>query len=103
MAIMTVRTTVAFDLATAQRLERLAKRWGLSKSETLRKVLEAAERNLLTDKTPDFSSMTPAEALRWLHSHPEHPSGTGDRWSQEIRQQRAADAAREERRAAGKR
>ena len=103
MATITVRTTVAFDLASAQRLDRLAKRWGLSKSETLRKVLEAAERNLSADKTPDFSSMTPVEALRWLHSNPEHPSGTGNRWSQEIRQQRAADAAREERRAAGKR
>jgi hypothetical protein len=103
MATMTIRTTVAFDLATARRLERLAKRWGLSKSETLRKVLEAAERNLATDKTPDFSSMTPAEALHWLHSHPEHPPGTGNRWSQEIRQQRAADAGGEERRAAGKR
>jgi hypothetical protein len=100
---MTVRTTVAFDIATAKRLERLAKRWGLSKSETLRKVLEAAERNLASDKTPDFSSMTPVEALHWLHSHPEQPSGTGNRWSQDIRRQRTADAAREERRASGQR
>ena len=40
---MTVRTSVAFDPATAARLERLAKRWGVSKSETLRRALESAE------------------------------------------------------------
>jgi len=38
MATMTVRTTVAFDPATAARLERLAKRWGISKSETMRRA-----------------------------------------------------------------
>jgi hypothetical protein len=40
---MTVRTSVAFDPTTAARLERLAKRWGVSKSETLRRALESAE------------------------------------------------------------
>jgi hypothetical protein len=97
---MTIRTTVAFDPATAQRLERLAKRWGLSKSETLRRALEAAERDLAMETRPksDFTKMTPAEALEWLHSHPTHPPGTGDRWSREIRRQRAADAVDEQRR-----
>lgn len=97
---MTIRTTVAFDPATAQRLERLAKRWGLSKSETLRRVLEAAEKDLVIDAgmNADFSKMTPREALLWLHSHPTHPPGTGDRWSREIRRQRAADALRDQRR-----
>jgi hypothetical protein len=97
MATMTIRTTVAFDPATAQRLERLAKRWGLSKSETLRRALEAAERDLAIDvKTKsDFSKMTPGQALQWLHSHPTHPPGTGNRWSREIRKQRVADALRE--------
>jgi hypothetical protein len=98
MAIMTVRTTVAFDLATAQRLERLAKRWGVSKSETLRRALEAAENNL-GEEASDFSEMTPGQALEWLHAHPTHPPGTGNQWSRQIRRQRAADAVREEKRA----
>ena len=95
---MTVRTTVAFDLATAQRLERLAKRWGISKSETLRRALEAAEKNLPNDQGSDFSKMNPQQALEWLHSNPMHPPGTGNRWSKEIRRQRLADAASEQRR-----
>ena len=104
MATMTIRTTVAFDPATAQRLERLAKRWGLSKSETLRRVLEAAERDLAPETKPksDFAKMTAREALEWLHSNSPHPPGTGNRWSREIRQQRAADALHEQRRQAGK-
>lgn len=96
---MTIRTTVAFDPATVQRLERLAKRWGVSKSETLRRALEAAERAVALDTESEFSQMTPEQALQWLHSHPTHPAGTGNRWSREIRKQRATDAAREQRRA----
>lgn len=95
---MTIRTTVAFDPATVQRLERLAKRWGVSKSETLRRALEAAERAALLDTESEFSQMSPGQALQWLHSHPTQPPGTGNQWSREIRKQRAADAAREQRR-----
>lgn len=81
---MTVRTTVAFDPATAQRLERLAKRWGVSKSETLQRALEAAEKSL-AEAAFDFSKMTPRQALEWLHAHPTHSPGTGNQWSREIR------------------
>ena len=71
---MTVRTTVAFDPATAQRLERLAKLWGISKSETLRRALEAAEKNLSNEAGSDFSKMTPKEALKWLHANAGAPA-----------------------------
>src|SRR5580704_4743838 len=98
MPIMTVRTTVAFDPATAQRLERLAKLWGISKSETLRRALEAAEKNLSNEAGSDFSKMTPKEALKWLHTNPVHPPGAGNQWSNEIRRQRMADASSEQRR-----
>jgi Ribbon-helix-helix protein, copG family len=98
MAIMTIRTTVAFDPATAQRLERLAKLWGISKSETLRRALEAAEKNLSDDPRSNFSKMTPKEALEWLHTNPVHPPGTGDQWSKEIRRQRITDASAEQKR-----
>ena len=37
MAIMTIRTSVAFDPATVARWEKLSKRWGVSKSEALRR------------------------------------------------------------------
>ncbi len=72
MATMTIRTTVAFDPATAARLDRLAKRWAVSKSETLRRALEKAERagGVETIDPPDFTEMTPLQILDWLKANP---------------------------------
>jgi predicted transcriptional regulator len=89
MAIMTIRTTVAFDIATAQRLDRLANLWGISKSETLRRALETAEKQAQAE--PNFGAMTPREAFEWLRTHPFLPPGEGERWSAEIRKQRLLD------------
>jgi hypothetical protein len=96
MATMTVRTTVAFDPASAARLERMAKRWGVSKSETLRRVLETAENdNLLASKEePDFSHMTALQILDWLKEHPQAPlaDGWGEESYRELREMRERDA-----------
>jgi len=60
MATMTIRTTVAFDPATVARWERLTKRWGVSKSEALRRALERAEELSMTPLgTTAASSPTP--------------------------------------------
>lgn len=102
MATMTVRTTVAFDPATAARLERLAKRWGISKSETMRRALEKAEKDaaLETDELPDFTGMAPIEILDWLRDHPSPPvpGGWGDDPHRELREMRDEDARIEEER-----
>ena len=39
---MTIRGTYALDVETVQRLEALAKEWGVSKSEALRRAIRAA-------------------------------------------------------------
>jgi hypothetical protein len=111
MASMTVRTTVAFDPATAARLERLAKRWGISKSETLRRVLEKAEQDDPVppgaQPAPDFTRLTPVEILDWLRDHPSPPvpGGWGPDARSELRELREQDARieaeREQQRAAG--
>jgi hypothetical protein len=106
MATMTIRTTVAFDPATAARLERLAKRWGVSKSETLRRALESAENGQPlppVSKLPteqEIAAMTPREAFAWLRSHPQPrvPGGWGDNPSEELREMREQDALLEEER-----
>ena len=106
MAMMTVRTTVAFDPATAARLERLAKRWGVSKSETLRRALERAETGQpplgvsLQPSDQEIAAMTPREAFTWLRANPQHPAGWGDDFRRELRQARERDAEIEEQRAA---
>ena len=42
MARMTVRSTFALDVETADSLDRLAKGWQVSKSEALRRAVNAA-------------------------------------------------------------
>ena len=102
MATMTVRTTVAFDPATAARLERLAKRWGVSKSETLRRALESAEKAqpAATGSLPDFTRMTPLQIFDWLKENPSPPvpGGWGENPHRELREMREMDAQIEEER-----
>ena len=93
---MTIRTTVAFDPATVARWERLTKRWGTSKSETLRRALENAEKNSpapASSQEPDFTGMTPLQILDWIAAHPQVPTGWGEDFREELRAQRATDAA----------
>lgn len=103
MATMTIRTTVAFDPATVARWERLTKRWGTTKSEALRRALEAAEREIgpaERGEVPDFVSMTPLQILDWLRENPSPPvaGGWGDDPHHELRQMRQRDDEMEEER-----
>jgi len=98
---MTIRTTVAFDPATVDRWERLARQWGTSKSETLRRALQAAEVQLAQqseadggDHRPDFTGLSPMEVMDWLSEHPLTPCGLGERWSREVGEERLAEANR---------
>ena len=99
MATMTIRTTVAFDPATAARLERLAKRWGVSKSEAMRRSLEAAELTEAEGSTGEriqsgppsrqqIAEMSPQEALAWLREHPLVTAEEGVLWREEVRRTR---------------
>jgi hypothetical protein len=101
MATMTIRTTVAFDPATVACWERLTKRWGTSKSETLRRALEAAERGIGSAESgalPDFTGRSPLQILEWLRQNPSPPvtGGWGDDPHRELREMREQDADFEE-------
>ncbi len=103
---MTIRTTVAFDPATVARWERLTKRWGTSKSETLRRALEAAEapsaapthhdqlEKTLTPLPDEIAQMSSVEALAWLESHSLVTAAEGECWRQDLQQTREDFAAR---------
>lgn len=98
---MTIRTTVAFDPATVARWERLAKRWGTSKSEALRRALEKAETQSSEPSPPSatptrgqIEHLTPHEALAWLQSHPLVTPEEGHRWRESVRQTREDFAGR---------
>jgi hypothetical protein len=100
MAIMTIRTTVAFDPATAARLERLSQRWGVSKSETLRRALEKAEVAASAPSSssePTFeeiASMSPADAFAWLNTHSLITPEQGAAWREQVEHTRADFASR---------
>lgn len=104
MATMTIRTSVAFDPATAARLERLAKRWAVSKSEALRRALEKAESEILTTPVSpvptdqEIAAMSPREAYEWLQANPQHPPGWAADFHRELREARDRDAKIEEER-----
>jgi len=102
MATMTIRTSVAFDPVSVSRWERLAAKWGVSKSEALRRALEAAENQSGTSPTdePRFEVMPPLEILAWLREHPQPPvpGGWGENSQVELRDLRDRDAEIEEER-----
>jgi hypothetical protein len=98
MATMTIRTTVAFDPGTIARLERMAKRWGVSKSETLRRALQMAEETAMSGGAaePDFDQMTPLQIMDWLQENPQVEAGWGDEHRRQLREERDRDAEIEE-------
>ncbi|NJD19647.1 MAG: ribbon-helix-helix protein, CopG family, partial [Gemmatimonadetes bacterium] len=53
MAKMTVRSTFALDPGTVESLDRLARRWRVSKSDALRRIVNAASAVESVDATAD--------------------------------------------------
>ncbi len=87
MASMTIRSTYALDPETVQTLERLARRWNVSKSEALRRAIRAA----------GGRQREPGSALRALdmlqHSL-KLSSAQSRKWVSEVRRSRRAAFSR---------
>lgn len=76
MAKKTIRSTFALDAETVANLDRLAAKWGLSKSETLRRIVETAARVDEVDASAeaiaalrelqDRLALTPEKTEAWL-------------------------------------
>lgn len=91
MARPTVKSTYSLDVDTVQRLERLARRWKVSKSEAMRRAILSA----------DEDSSEQSEALQALNALQESLRLTPARareWEREAREERRASALRMERR-----
>jgi hypothetical protein len=74
MAITTIRATYALDVETVLALDRVARRWKVSKSEALRRAIRAVERETLPDRNAALDALdhlqkslnlTPAKARAW--------------------------------------
>ena len=88
MAKETVRSTFALDRLTVGNLERLAAKWGMSKSETLRRIIEAAARAEEVDTSADAIA-----ALKELQESLALTEEQADEWIREIRRMRGHDDA----------
>ena len=74
MAIMTVRSTFALDPETVRRLDEVARQWGVSKSEALRRAIRSAagsgapERQKIESltKLQDSLGLTRKSADAWI-------------------------------------
>jgi len=89
MATMTIKSTYALDIETARTLEDMARRWGVSKSEALRRAIRAAK--LGPGEAP--KALTALDALqRSLRLETQ----TAARWERRARAERRATSIRRE-------
>ena len=84
MAKMSVRTTFALDPQTAAALDHLALRWGVSKSEALRRAVQVAA---VVEESDRSDAMAALAELRERLGLDEEKA---DRWIAEIRAERRA-------------
>lgn len=90
MARLAVKSTFSLDIRTVKALERMAKRWNISKSEALRRAVIMAEQAV--GDAPD-ALMALDELQRSLGL----TAARAKEWSSDVRDERAASAGRRER------
>jgi hypothetical protein len=90
MATPTIKSTYVMDVETAEALDRIARRWKVSKSEALRRAIRAA-----AEQPPP----EPGEALQALDQLQRSLRLTPARsraWAQGVRRERRAASVRSE-------
>ncbi len=84
MATPTVKSTYSLDLDTVQSLERLARQWGISKSEAIRRAVKTAAASVPDER---------AEALAALDRLQQAVAKSGidvKAWARNVRAERKA-------------
>jgi hypothetical protein len=84
MANPTIKATYTLDVHTLRVLERVARRWGVSKSEALRRVIKAAE-HVAADPA------TPLSALDELQASADLTAASAARWAREVQAERKTE------------
>ncbi|MCC6764072.1 MAG: hypothetical protein IT293_05350 [Deltaproteobacteria bacterium] len=79
-----VKATYALDAASVRTLEKMARRWAVSKSEALRRVIKVAGAALLANDQQRLANLEHAQ--RALRLTP----GRAEAWIREIREARQA-------------
>ena len=87
MANPTIKATYTLDVETLRVLERAAKRWGVSKSEALRRAIRASASIAAEPETP-------LAALDELQSAAGLTASAATAWSRQARAERRTDRGR---------
>ena len=90
MARTSIKSTYALDVETIRKLERVAARWKVPKSEVLRRAIDLVARDQLGD------APTPLQALDELQKRVKLARRRTDEWLREVRNERAKTLARHE-------
>ncbi|MEJ2237308.1 MAG: ribbon-helix-helix protein, CopG family [Gemmatimonadales bacterium] len=88
MATHTIKTTYALDVDTVRTLEQMARRWGVSKSEALRRAIRTAAAQ---DTEPGGGAL---KALNKLQSAAALTNKKADDWVRRARDTRRAASRR---------
>jgi len=91
MATETVKTTYSLDVKTVRTLETLAQRWKVSKSEALRRAIQAS-----AEREPRDAGREALRALDELQQALGLTPETATRWQRATRAERRASSRRRE-------
>jgi hypothetical protein len=94
MATPTIKSTYVMDVGTVRALERIARRWKVSKSEALRRAIHASAEQ----QQPEVGD--PLQALDQLQLSLKLTPSRARAWAQAVRVERRAASARSEARGA---
>ena len=90
MATPTVKTTYSLDVETVRALEGMARRWGVSRSEALRRTIRAAA----GERAPGAPKAL--AALSALQRSLDLSSDAAGRWARQAKLERRATSGRHE-------
>jgi hypothetical protein len=88
MAITTVKTTYSLDVNTVAALDEIARAWGVSKSEALRRAIRAAA------QSEPLSKPDPIQALQSLQGALRLSPAKAEAWIARTRRERRAAGTR---------
>ncbi len=88
MAVTSIKSTYSLDVETVATLEEIAARWGVSKSEALRRAIRAAAR-----KAPRREQGA-LQAFEALQASLQLSAADADAWNRRIRAERRASGSR---------
>lgn len=90
MARVSIKSTYSLDVHTIRKLERVATRWRVSKSEVLRRAINAVAREQAA------VAPSPLEALDQLQKSLKLSASQAEKWAREARRERTRSSARHE-------